>query len=391
MRSIRALFLAGAMSAVAANGLAASFTPLGHFHDWDPTSTPFDVSPDGSTVVGDSNVHAPEGFIWDRTNGMRPMAPLDGIIGSAHPHGVSLNGSVVVGRSTYNGESRAIIWDAATGTRELGGPSGGFREVSSTADAVSRDGTIVAGTGHNADGNNEAFRWDATNGKRGLGDLPGGAFYSYARAISADGSVVVGNSRPAVGISEAFVWDEVHGMRGLGDFRAEYPNRFAHDVSADGSTVVGVGSILGGSEAFIWDEEHGLRGLGDLPGGLFKSRAQGVSADGSIVVGMSYSATGNEAFIWDEEHGMRELDVLLTSLGVDLNGWTLVEAMTISDDGSIVAGYGVNPVTRQEEAWIAVIPEPGVPLLIVLGLAGLSLHGNPAARASRASALRGRR
>lgn len=110
--------------------------------------------------------------------------------------------------------------------------------------------------------------------------------------------------------------------------------------------------------------------LGDLSGGDVFSVAWAVSADGSRVVGESLGARGTEAFIRDATHGMRELDVVLSLSGIDLDGWTLSRALSISADGRLIVGVGTNP-SEFTEAWIAVIPEPRGVLLLGLGLAGL--------------------
>jgi hypothetical protein len=114
-----------------------------------------------------------------------------------------------------------------------------------------------------------------------------------------------------------------------------------------------------------------LVGLGDLPGGSFFSSASDVSADGSTILGVATSASGTEAFVWDAANGMRSLkDVLQTVHGLDLTGWTLTGAQ-FTPDGRTIVGGGLNPA-GQQEAWIAVIPEPaGVSLLVFAG-AGLA-------------------
>ena len=114
-----------------------------------------------------------------------------------------------------------------------------------------------------------------------------------------------------------------------------------------------------------------VRGLGDLAGGSFDSRARATSSDGSVVVGRGRSASGFEAFVWDATNGMRELDQILTSLGVDLTGWTLSEARSISADGLTIVGSGKNP-SGENEGWIAVIPEPSTGLLVMTGFLGLA-------------------
>ncbi|MFK7898949.1 MAG: PEP-CTERM sorting domain-containing protein [Myxococcota bacterium] len=136
---------------------------------------------------------------------------------------------------------------------------------------------------------------------------------------------------------------------------------------------MGRGRSRSGSEAFVWDAVHGLQGLGDLPGGNFLSIAADVSADGSTVVGLATSEAGLEAFVWDANTGMTSLQVLLTSLGVDLAGWQLSEARGVSADGKAIVGYGTNP-SGFTEAFIAVIPEPSSAILISLGLMGLAMR-----------------
>jgi uncharacterized membrane protein len=61
-----------------------------------------------------------------------------------------------------------------------------------------------------------------------------------------------------------------------------------------------------------------------------------LSSDGSVIVGK----IGTEAFVWNTSSGMRTLSSVLSSLGVGLTGWVLQEATDVSDDGTIIVGYG---------------------------------------------------
>ena len=160
----------------------------------------------------------------------------------------------------------------------------------------------------------------------------------------------------------------VPSFQGLGDLAGGGFSQ-AFGVSADGSAVVGLGSSASGFEAFRWTSGGGMVGLGDLAGGSFFSIANGVSADGSVVVGQGLSASGNEAFIWDDANGMQNLQSVLESqLGLDLTGWTLSNASSVSADGLTIVGLGINP-DGFSEAFIAVIPGPGaLGLLAVTGL-----------------------
>ena len=176
-------------------------------------------------------------------------------------------------------------------------PGGAFRSL---AHGVSADGSVVVGMGHSASGL-EAFRWTSASGIVGLGDLPGGGSLSWARGVSADGSVVVGDSASASG-DEAFRWTQATGMVGLGDLPSGRFESWAWDVSADGSVIVGMGRSASGLEAFIWDAPNGMKNLKDVLvkdcgldlTGWTLSAAYGISDYGLTIVGAGYNPSGSE-------------------------------------------------------------------------------------------------
>jgi probable HAF family extracellular repeat protein len=194
-----------------------------------------------------------------------------------------------------------------------------------------------------------------------LGDLAGGDFNSLALGVSGDGSVVAGQGNSASG-QEAFRWTSGGGMVGLGDLPGGSFISTARGVSSDGSVVVGYGYSAGGQEAFRWTSGGGMVGLGDLPGGAFWSEAYGVSGDGSVVVGYGYSASGQEASVWTSGGGMQSLVSLLLAQAVDpaAGGWTrLWDARGISADGRYVVGYGTR--NGNTEAFLADLGGAEVP------------------------------
>jgi probable HAF family extracellular repeat protein len=134
-----------------------------------------------------------------------------GVFGSA-AYEVSADGSVVVGLSWSANGQEAFRWTQQTGMVGLGDLPGGY--FSSGASGVSADGSVVVGSSRSASGG-EAFRWTQQTGMVGLGDLPGGGFQSDAYGVSGDGSVVVGFSQSANN-REAFRWTQATGMVGLG-------------------------------------------------------------------------------------------------------------------------------------------------------------------------------
>jgi uncharacterized membrane protein len=103
-------------------------------------------------------------------------------------------------------------------------------------------------------------------------------------------------------------------------------------------------------------------GLGDLAGGSFTSSALDVSANGLRVVGYGTTAVGEEAMIWNPTLGgmNRLFNVLVAQGATGLTGWRLSRATGISDDGSVIVGYGLNAL-GQTEAWMVtgfVVPLP---------------------------------
>jgi probable HAF family extracellular repeat protein len=248
------------------------------------------------------------------------------------------------GRSTFRPE--AFRWTEAGGMVGLG-------DNCRHAYGVSANGSVVVGE-RRSGADSEAFRWTEAGGLLRLGylpHLPELSPISGAYGVSANGSVIVGGSTSFSG-QQAFRWTESGGMVGLGDLPGGIFSSGARAVSADGSVIVGFGRSVSGLEAFRWTEAGGMIGLGDLPGGIFSSAAVAVSADGMVVVGSSQTDIGSEAFIWDPRNGMRNLKSVLTAGGLNLAGWTLSVARSISADGLTIAGSGINP-EGQTEAWRA--------------------------------------
>lgn len=231
-------------------------------------------------------------------------------------------------------------WTEATGVVELGVLPGGA--TARSAAAVSGDGSVIVG----GTSTFEAFRWTASDGAQPLGG--GGS----PTEISDDGQVVVGSVvspvPPVFGPITLWArWTEAGGWQALPELTSgRIIGSIAHATSADGSMVVGRtenAPVFG--DAAWWSEPTGTESLG-LTGGnaQLASQAVSVSADGRVIVGSVGAVEGrapqSSAFIWDSIHGVRFVATLLTSLGIDLTGWTLTEATDISDDGLTIVGNG---------------------------------------------------
>lgn len=100
---------------------------------------------------------------------------------------------------------------------------------------------------------------------------------------------------------------------------------FATGISGDGSDVVGFGDRTESPlRAFRWTPESGMQDIGTLGGG---ATARAVSFDGTWIVGQSHGASGQRGFRWSSGTGMQELP--------------MADAVDVSDDGSVVVGFGL--------------------------------------------------
>jgi probable HAF family extracellular repeat protein len=354
--------------AIATVAHAASFQGLGELPGGSIASYAYAVSADGNVVVGSSSsTSGYQAFRWTAATGMVGLGDLAGGTYYSEAFGVSGDGSVVVGQSGSANGYEAFRWTATNGMVGLGDLPGG--SFSSLAWAISANGQVVVGESSSTLSGTrlEAFRWTATNGMVGLGFLPAPTNFSTAYAVSGDGSVIVGYSRSSnatSGGSEAFRWTATNGMVGLGDLAGGITNGVAYGVSYDGRTVVGRGisntDTHGSSieQACAWMPDGTLLALGFLPCDTW-STAKAASADGSVIVGDPYQGSGDCAFIWDAQNGIRSLHTVLANLGLNLTGWQLSEARSISADGQTIVGFGTDP-TGHPQAWLANITPPSL-------------------------------
>lgn len=319
---------------------AIQFIPLG------PGNIAWDVSGDGSTVVGEL-VEQYQGFRWTIASGFEVLPGM----GSALA--VSGNGSVITGYVNPFA-TVAAIWTEELGAQPLNLPANVFNSVPR---GISADGSVVVGYVGVKPGLYAAFRWSADTGMETLcvSSSNLGLYISSANAISDDGKTIVG-----INDGDAFKWTREAGLQIISSGWGYLLD--AWGVSADGSVVVG----WDGAYAYRWTQATGKHSLGDLLGGAGYSSAWDVTPDGNTIVGASASNIGGGAFIWDEAHGMRSLMDIVTASGVDLTGWQLVSANGISDNGMVIIGDGLNP-NGGHEAWVIIIPEPSTSCLLVVG------------------------
>lgn len=114
----------------------------------------------------------------------------------------------------------------------------------------------------------------------------------------------------------------------------------------DGSIIVGSNA----GQAVKWTSDGVTTMLPGLAGQSI-THAAGVSDDGSIVVGFGSDGATSTALAWDGANKVYDLNTLLTSGGASLAGWQLEAATGISADGRSIVGYGIyNGLTQ---GWLA--------------------------------------
>ena len=309
------------------------------------------VSGDGSTLVGYTWVSgtATRSYRWTAAGGFEDLGTLGGNdCSNNRAYAVSFDGSVVVGTSCKpDGMVRAFRWTISGGIQEIQMGA----ELSQEARGVSADGSIVVG---------KNIRWTAP-GQIDVIPYLGGNNVTFAAGVSADGQVVGGHSETSPSrYFHAFRWTSSGGIQDLGVTNGT--ESLSWGISADGNVVFGEARDPNQFwRAFRWTASLGMRDMGTLGGPM--STAHGASSDGSIIVGKSLitsQSSSLRAFRWTAATGMRDLKQELVNTGVTgLENWTLAVAADVSDDGTVIVGWGYPASLTPAQPFIAVLPTSG--------------------------------
>ena len=265
-----------------------------------------------------------------------------------------------------DGINRASIWDGVSWTAVpgLGGVSG---TSESTAYGLSGDGQFVVGLAWINAGAAHAFRWSQTGGTQDMG-----GFFSdpssRANDVNGDGSVVVGWKNTLGGSRRGARW--VNGVlqpqfSWVDPSNTSFILGEAYGTNAAGTTIVG-GTVYGGpNSAWRWDASTGLtRLLPNLPGQATTADAFDVTDDGQVVVGHAGGnvSFGSRAIRWVNDQPQDLFDELVVAGTQGLGAYTsLGIAFTMSDDGSVIGGFGA-PLAGEPSGWIVVLtPTASVP------------------------------
>ena len=277
--------------------------------------------------------------------------------GDSHANAISGDGSVVVGYAddgvgTYS--VRATVWSGSNwGTKTDLGTLKVDNSGSSWAEAVSSDGSVVAGAADNDNGPYRATVWSGSNWgtKTDLGTLSSGnSGTSYVQAVSRDGSVVAGYADNNSNEKRAVVWSGSNwaNKTDLGTLKTDNSgNSQIWGISSDGSIVVGYAenddnTITLNDRPTVWSGSNWSTKT-DL--GTLKTDNSGggwafaVSGDGSVVVGRATDENDiTRAVVWSGSNWAAKTD--LGTLKTDNSGGS--QAQGVSSDGSVVGGWSYN-------------------------------------------------
>lgn len=283
--------------------------------------------------------------------GLGVPAGADGSTANA----VSPDGSFVAGTGLLGFDPTvAYRWSLAGGLLAL--------PALEEAAAISADGTRVLGQAVGV-GNTPPLLWIEGLGAVEVCKLPSASGYARGTAMTPDGALLLGSSDSSSGV-QAVAQVPPGPVVGFGQVGG-WSGSLGNDVSADGAVFVG--SLQGAkqSAAFRWTFLGGMQELGTLPGD-FESTARGCDATGDVVVGAStqLGQTG-QAFVWSVEHGMEPLGVL--------GGHTISFGECVSADGSLVGGVDISGSDRTASLWS--LAEGRRRLIDVLVAQGADLSG----------------
>jgi len=363
------------IAVLTANLFGASFQGLGDLPSGPVFSEAWSMSPDGKVVVGSSGSGSgQEAFRWTEIEDIVPLGDLPGTPFQSNATSVSSDGSVITGFGNIGGTYMAFHYTTDNGIVEL--PSSvtvnnQTYNYSTIATGISADGSVIIGKANNMNAQlggpnlgDKVCYW--TEGQMHLLTPPGYDSFSgaLARAISTDGSTILIGTNYNAG----YLWSESSGFQELPSLDV---TRGPFYLMSNDATVLG-GYNRDDQTSFLWSESTGFTQIG-LPDGYVDNHIGALNSDASLAGGQlireystSYDAQNYEAYLWDNINGIQSVEAILTTQGIDLNGWILTGVSSISDDGFTICGNGINP-DGFEEAWVATIPEPTSILLTLSG------------------------
>jgi uncharacterized membrane protein len=324
------------------------------------------LSSDGSVGVGIAQPGPVDGtlpsqtFRWTQATGAIGLGTLPGADESDPYGGVTRDGKSIVGHSGND----IFRWTEATGMVALPRPTG-FDQCMPALARGDIDAALVVGRCSNAT-TSQYFVWIGSAAPKQV-SLPPGAIAADDPGVALGGDLVYGTLSYSGDKRRGFRWTEATGSIELGFDGYESCGvagrpYLAGTTSADGKVLIGdCGSLLDGGaiarKAFRWTESSGIAPLAPLPG-YDGTMSRSLSADGSIITGQSTNSTDPAdmvGVVWDRAGTPTSFIDLLTSSGIDAQGFKTIEVIVSPTDSHLFYGLGTTP-GRELRAWIARLP-----------------------------------
>lgn len=393
-RAVRATVLGAVLTGAMTSAFGQALYSIGVLDPSNPYSELRALSQDGTYAVGTSRatsgINVP--VIWSLMDGLVALPNPSAQNSLAHgvSVGIGANAGNIIISGLHEGNLthrfyKAPLNNLAGGTWVDTATTGGLGSAGNLRGGIANDLRSQPGSdgrwytaGRRSDtGRNARFRGDPNSGWDGTA-------VTAVNSVSAYG-INVGRSSgtPSLAFYEgpAQTYSTVPGSTGYRadgqgispSFGISATSNF--DVQWICGQVQNYGPATNQFQAFRWKRgDPSMQFLGALPG--HDSSSAYSIADTGVTVGRSFISGGETAVVWDtsgiwDTTGTpKVIQDLLNAAGVDTSAWTrLVRAYAVSDDGSVVAGFGLWAADGSTRGFVAVIPEPATLPLLGVGLA----------------------
>jgi len=217
-----------------------------------------DISANGIVTVGTATVPPARPVLWVMDEPAQILDVPKGA-GDASANRVSSDGSVVVGSVQIDGISRAYRYTADEGMVMLLPPN-----IDSSVNDITPDGSTILGSMAPPDdptGPRQPFLWTEQDGVTGLGSIGGES--TSAHAISGDGSTVLAWVFMADTLWLLYRWTADEGYTLIEPLPEQTFIQLA-SMSYDASVMLGWAEEDGENHAVIWTAEDGIQRLKDV-------------------------------------------------------------------------------------------------------------------------------
>lgn len=202
--------------------------------------------------------------------------------------------------------------------------------------------------------------------------VPTGALYSRASVLSPDGATAFGLIRTEINqdmwLARWSIPDNAFELLAQVPGTTDDTEFLVSDATPDGSVVYG-DTFGPDGFGFRWTPADGLF-LYDAPVAQ-RFRPRSTTDDGTYAVGTQRLGPGVfHAVVGDDDSFEPLLDALVRAYPTvenELVGWSLTEATSVSGDGNVIVGFGVDP-TGIERGWAFVVPAPAGVAIVTFSL-----------------------